>query len=636
MSYLDTPRLSFAGRFQVDVSTINNTVAYFDSAAFQPSYQEPSPGGGGGWNPDGTGFFRLVDCKITGAAIDNHWIVDPGIDPVVGMSLENADDRVFGKLVDLDPQQQLCSQIWGMRVRLADGPQRAVFAGEYLPAAFFNLWQRQQTGLPSDQFLGAAYRSVLAGVDWQEELGLGVLARLRSASDDGWLSIAMSVFGYGRDPAIPRYTFGKVVGSIGPYRVNEPKHFAMGRQMAPSIPVPGNNPPPNYVDWLVCKVDELQKTVTADCGNCLQIVNADGELANFGAVYLGVLREATDMLLTDVEAGQVSVLGALDYQSPGWLTTTAGIQTFSYASDEWASGHIGEYPLVLLAPSAQGYTVLAQETLGGLFLRADDFVLRLEPGQSKPVDLYASRYGRPLATASVRCIDTQGLLGATGGGGPPGVPTPEVMTPPGIVTYAATLTTDANGKAILDVTAGSMQPPVPRGYIDGQLYGIGYALADQPANTVVDPFSFISVLVFGAVDVAANPAWYRDVLPIMQQYANLYPIMSKRLMRLDDYDVVVGNLKILEFAFSLPISDPNHMPVTRDLSDGRRATILRWMAEPGPDGLPVKGDPVLSQARAEPLAFRAPVTLDLQPIQKQGKTAILLELQARHIIGASS
>jgi hypothetical protein len=629
VSYLDTPRLCFSGGFQVDVSTINNTVGYFDNDAFKPSYQTPE--GGGGWNPDGTGFFRLVDCMITGATIDDRWIVDPKSDPVVGMLLENADDRVFGKLVDLDPQQQLCSEIWGLRLRLTGGGATPLFVGDFRPAAFFNLWRRQQTGLPSDQLLGAAYRSVLSDVVWKEGPDSAVLARLREVSDDGCVSIAMSLFGYGRDPSNPRYTLGKLVGSIGPYHRNEPKHFVTGRQMAPS----NDASTPNYVDWFVCKVHEQEKTVTADFGNCLQIIDSGGILANFGPVYLGVLHEETDSLLTDVKPQDVLIVGPVDYQTPGWYVTTSGIQTFSYASNPAVAAVIADRPLVLLQPSRNEYEVLAQETLGGLSLRADSFVLRLEPNQTKSVDLYASRYGKPLSAASIQCADTPGLLGATGTPGPPDVPTPEVMTPSGVLTYAASVTTDANGMAVLEIKAGPMQPPQPRGYIDGQLYGVGYTLAGQPKNTVVDGFNFISALVFGPVDVPEKPTWNADVLPILQQYANLYPIMSKRLLRLDDYETVVQNLRILQFAFSLPIADPNHMPVTRDLSDGRRAVILKWMAEAGPDGLPLKGEGETPKPVPAPLAVMAPVALYLKPIQRQGKTAVLLELAARGMIRRS-
>jgi len=40
MSYLGSTRLAFAGRFQADVSTVNNDPAHFHNAAFQPDYQK--------------------------------------------------------------------------------------------------------------------------------------------------------------------------------------------------------------------------------------------------------------------------------------------------------------------------------------------------------------------------------------------------------------------------------------------------------------------------------------------------------------------------------------------------------------------------------------------------------------------
>ena len=40
MSYLGGTRLAFAGRFQADVSTVNNDPAHFHNSAFQPGYQD--------------------------------------------------------------------------------------------------------------------------------------------------------------------------------------------------------------------------------------------------------------------------------------------------------------------------------------------------------------------------------------------------------------------------------------------------------------------------------------------------------------------------------------------------------------------------------------------------------------------
>jgi hypothetical protein len=232
MCYLDIPRLHFSGRFQADVSTVNNDVRYFDNAGFQNKYQTI---GAGGWNPEGTGIFRLVDCRITGARTAAGPISTVAEDAVINMALENADDRVFGKIVDLDPQQQMVSQIWGMQLRLTDGKGPALFVGEFAPAAFTNLWLRQKTGVKMDQKLAAVYHSILRKVTWHTAINSQALEALRQATEDGYLAIVMNVYGYGRDPAIPRYTLGRVNGTIGPYHRSEPKHFVMGRQMVAAL-----------------------------------------------------------------------------------------------------------------------------------------------------------------------------------------------------------------------------------------------------------------------------------------------------------------------------------------------------------------------------------------------------------------
>jgi hypothetical protein len=47
------------------------------------------------------------------------------------------------------------------------------------------------------------------------------------------------------------------------------------------------------------------------------------------------------------------------------------------------------------------------------------------------------------------------------------------------------------------------------------------------------------------------------------------------------------NSQILTLAFSLPIEDPNHVPVTHYLLNAKRAMILQWMD--GCDGRPAGG-----------------------------------------------
>jgi hypothetical protein len=624
MSYLDSPRLIFSGFFQADVSTINNDVTMFDNATFSDVFQQLNYEGS--WNPEGTGIFRLVNCQITGAQLAGKQMTSASDDPVIGMALQNADDRVFGKLVDLDPQQQACSEIWGMGLRLTDGAGSTFFSGDYATAAFINLWLRQQQATaPNDQQLAAVYQSVLDRVQWSGTPSSAVLKALQQASEGGQLSINMNVYAYGRDPSIARYTLGRVAGVIGPYRSGEPKHFVLGRQMVAAMQSNGVSAA-NGVFTFQAKVDAGRKVLTADFGNSLQIVNANGAFVNVGPLLMAVLKEQTDQVLTTVSADQIALLGTVGYQQPDWYKQTAGVQEFDYAANSWCVANIEKFPLLLLSPQANNsYKVLVQESLGGLYVRADTYVYRLDPKQSKTVDLYTTQYGKPIS-AAISFAPNNNMIGNAG---PANVEVPDIGTPADGVTYASSMTTDANGKATLKLTAGVMNPATPRGYIAGQVYGVGYQLTQQPAQTIMNAWNFISVLVFSPVDRPAQPTWYRDIQPILQQYANLYPIMSKHLVRLGDYDSVVKHIDILKLAFSLPIGDPNHMPVTRDLSAADCAMILQWMTSPGQDGLPLKGEPATAAVPPPPMATQPTAELTLEPIQQRGKMAVILGLAAR-------
>ena len=52
------------------------------------------------------------------------------------------------------------------------------------------------------------------------------------------------------------------------------------------------------------------------------------------------------------------------------------------------------------------------------------------------------------------------------------------------------------------------------------------------------------------------------------------------------------------------------------------------MRTPGPDGLPLKGTPATKPTPA-PAATVPDVAVDLAPLQTAGKTAVMLEYQAR-------
>src|SRR4051812_14116439 len=152
MSYLNSLRLHFAGQFQANISTVNNDPAHFDNASFQPSYQamQGSSGPPNGWfNPSGDANFRLLGCTVTTAWTSAGQVL-PGSDPVTGYIVADSDQGVPAKLVDLDPEQQLVSEIWGLQVRIADVLGNTLLLSSFEPAAFIDIWNRATSSAGGD------------------------------------------------------------------------------------------------------------------------------------------------------------------------------------------------------------------------------------------------------------------------------------------------------------------------------------------------------------------------------------------------------------------------------------------------------------------------------------------------------
>ena len=639
MSYLDSPRLHFRGWFQADVSTINNDVRFYQNASFVPDYQQLDQNGS--WNPEGTGIFRLLDCSVTGAFLNGRQLSGSTDDPVIGMTIQNASGRAPGKLVDLDPQQQMVSQIWGMQVRLVSQEAQTLLQGEYKPAAFINLWQRQKQGVRRDQQLAACYQSVLEDVSWPDVSNSALVRALQAATQDGILSIEFNVFGYGRDSTIPRYTMGHIVGTIGPYFRGEPKHFVLGHQLI--AVAPNFTQPAGGINNLQAKLANDGLSLTADFGNTFPILDANSGLMDIGPIQLGVLTTNPTEVQATVDSVHVLVIGDVPYLSDGWYTQTAGVQTFDLTNSRFAPQLLAERPLVVLSPiqGTNGYKILLQESIDGLYVRADSYVFRADPGETQQAEFYASRFGAALPKATINFSATQGMMGGSGGGDKvspptrPAAPIPTIGTPPKAIAYASAMTTDSNGFAALAFTASAAGPGLPRGYLKGQLYGIAYQLAAQPSGYVSNPLNYVSILTFSKKDVPEHPTWYADIQYLFTQYGNLYPIMGRYVVNLADYAAVVSRIQILTLAFSLPMGDANHMPVTRDLGPGDRATILKWLNTKGPDGLPPLGTPSQSPNVADPAVVdtqAADSLPKLLPEQGAGKTAVILQLERRRKI----
>jgi hypothetical protein len=560
MSYLDTPRLHFAGRFQADVSTVNNDPEHFNVSGFRSSFDllQNKAAMNGWWNPRGTGAWRFFGCTVQRVVYQDGSSTDDGnVDPVVGAALNGSDDRVEGKLVDLDPEQQMVSEIWGFEIVLRRAHPEGIeasplgFRGAFEAAAFADLWGRFPQGQP-DAMFGAFYQSVLRSVRWFGHGGSRFLRELQGSGPGAEaLSIKFNVDGIDQDSGSATFTFGRVVGTIGPYVPGEPTHVVSGRALAQAGAAPAGTA------YATVKGERL----TIDLGNALPTQSAGGALASQGNLYLAVAGR------------ELRILGRIGYEAPEWYPQTAGVVGLNLTPEQAQA--VASNPLVVTPlPS----NPLLAEAPDGTFVRADTFVFRFDPGQSQTAELVASAFGAPAANRQISLgYDASIMQGQTTQGLVPGPQS--VGKPESALTFPASVTTDADGTARVLLTAAD--PGAPRTYIDGQVYGVTYALGPSPPppGSIQNSSQVLSALVFSGYQVPDEPTWLDDVQPIFTQYANLYPIM-RSIVDLSSFSSVVSRRRLLQQAFATPVSSPAYMPVTRDLSGAKRQMIRKWLENP--------------------------------------------------------
>jgi hypothetical protein len=592
MSYLCSLRLHFAGRFQAAISTVNNDPLHFDTANFKPQYQEMQTGNDpdqwNGWfNPRGSGDFRLIGCVITSA-----WLADgmevASDDPILTALVTDSDRLVPAKLVDIDPEQQLVSTIWGMEVRVVTQSGENLLRGRFAPAAFMDIWDRAQgQGGGGDVGAGAMYQSVLTDLEWGDVGSSSFLTDLREASGDGALSIKFNVDGVNLDFTSPDFTIGRIVGTIGPTTIDEPRYFVAGRQFMTNPDADGANffAPANGINFCTAVVNRNTKQVLLDLGNALPTTAPGGQPTNLGTITL-FQAPAPQPTQPPFAVGQIA---AATYTDPTWYRRTAGVVAFptDRPLTDVELDRVENNPLVIaVTPTGGRPAVAISEPPGGVFVRADQFVFRLNPGEKASVRLHATRFGRPYAHAPVVTVRYSDQLQPFS----PLGEAPMVAAPEEAIEFPVRTVTDDRGIATLVVRAAD--PGAPRDYIDGQVYGL-YPVLEETIISPARPYpfnqwAFITLLVWSGFEPDEPPTWFGAIHPILQQYANLYPVMN-RFLDLGDYDSVCDNHRLLELAFALDIDNPNSMPVTRDLSAAKRAAILRWLREPGDDGKPRKG-----------------------------------------------
>ncbi len=207
----------------------------------------------------------------------------PASDPVLGYIVADPDGQVPGKMVDLDPEQQLVSEIWGLQVRIADADGNTLMRGNFEPAAFMDIWDRATGGGSGDIGAGATYQSVLTGLEWGDVSASPFLTALQQAAADGTLSIKMNVDGLNMDFTSPRFHVRPDRGNDRPIRGDEPQHMVIGRQFMASAAAGGNFfTPEGGINFFPAVVDDTAGCIYLDLGNALTTANPGGPINSHG------------------------------------------------------------------------------------------------------------------------------------------------------------------------------------------------------------------------------------------------------------------------------------------------------------------------------------------------------------------
>lgn len=633
MSYLDVPRIHFGGLFYTNPSTINNfDSSYNTSVALtnsQGAYKSVPPGGPpAGWNAVGVAQLWLSECTVLSAVGPGGTAVSG--DPIVGALVETPspntpkttpDGKGFydiAKMVDLDPDQQGRSAVYGLRIYvtvpggggfsgLVSVPELQDLYGRVIAPNSRSSWSAVGTwmGQITDVTWNAGTSSSAFLEQFQQACQLGVAVKLT-------VDLHQNNFNTRLTPG-NMFCYGRVLGSLGPVKPGElaqvvpgrlistppatstqdvmmtapqPRkavgampindRFGGGEEAGPELmtaPNPQASTPDPALEWNPAPAQISQTTsesmLHVDLGGSLQlqgtkdsngIWSSNGQFLQDSGITIGVLTSSGIQPLANGQglsfANQYVPLDSQNKQVD--LVTNSGLVDVALEASEVSL--VADNPLVV---TVNGTTVL-QEPSNGLLIGSEPFSVRLTPGGSSTVQLMARQFGAPVVGQQPITWQVDAVTDEDGD-----------TSPSTNVTLAWNGSTDSNGVATLTVSTVTQDPTLPayRDPMDSQVY---YVTFFDSSGQIGDGNANVSVLRFQGYTAPADPTWQQDVGPILQAYARLYPGMKDRL-DIGDEATVTGFATAMLAKMSLPFIDPGYMPVTRDLSPAKVAMILAWL-----------------------------------------------------------
>ena len=642
MSYLSLPRIHFCGRLAVSTPTANNNnydlvldpenVDQFDpyksmtDEAFRLLMRQlvvkdlsfmhmgDQEVLNANWDYDGDNSLWVEDVVVTAVdGPDGRRLTTQAEDPLVGLPIDVLGDS-FGDgtrpaiIVDNDPTSDLTSQVFLAKFALggdALGLTAASNPSGYLPrtysrwlyitrnlgvfpdACFSAIWQ---LALPKANltFAGAERSPTLAALAKQAAPAIGLQARFctyyfeRKYTDQE----LQDFFKNGKYP--PNRSRGIILGTIGQWNEGELGTAPSGRILYPPI-TPMDYPLGKMTTKFTlgpaaAQVDAERGVVTLDLITAFPEMNEAPDSSNVKPEQLIKMDLGTATLqVVSADGKTTTTIGTVPYDTATYVAG-AGLVELPITTAQQALAATG-----LLQITADKATVSPVLLERAVTAETDDRAVYLAVGETTSILLRVfERGGAPTGpiAVSVQQYRAKEVLGDTKSP-MPGLPMKQyILAPddvkPFVALDPAAAMVGADGTLTLQMTG--LEPGL------GMLRFLTGPASENfpPPLNVLDQQSWFRYFVCN-VRVLPNDAEL-DAIPdaqvtwelvydkVLRYYYRMYPTMDLH-MRLNDKDALATRANMIQMMIDASAWPSTlYMPVTRELSNGKRRLLQRWCA----------------------------------------------------------
>jgi len=627
VSYLNCPRIHFAGLFFTNPASLNGLLSNYD-------LNTPLDYDTGRYMyPQGVAQFWLQNCVVTSVAGPTGILYSERTkDSLVGATVQSVSpttpksngrggNYVIAKISDLDPNMQFRSELYGIRIYV-DIPGGGGFSGRWEVPQLRDMYLfRGDADITGLQSVVGVWHQRLVDLSWTDPTSRSPVYDALKTQATAGLDMKIAVDMYQSLPANEFtqgdiFGYGRLVAAIGPATAEEPHQLVPGRRLYSALAftegalegvggsysftrqaaeVNSNSNsnddddededeeiPLNPTDFLIQELPDGKALLNVDLSGTLPLRDrGEGKFETHGSLTFGLL---TSSGFKSLRNGKVSLdhyvslnAATLKLKKCVWPQHSAIVQISLDASEKEL---ISRTPVVV---RMDGEAVL-QENSDGLYLSIDKASARMEPKSQKQFDVYVYRFGKPqTALPAGLTLETFVSVDAPN-------PLDNSTSPTQDISVELNPVGSAAGRFVLTLKTG---PAVPlqqiRVPLDSHLYFVvaslpghmvgedNYLLPDFPPNPPLIALLFWQNHL--VVQAPNTPNWANHIGPILRRYARLYPGMKGRL-DISDLATVKGFARGMEVHFSLDSNDPGYMPVTRDLSPSTVQMMLTWLKNP--------------------------------------------------------